>query len=168
MRYLTNFNMQYDILFKEFHIDMDKNNPGIKDILLTDNANIFKLEKARNALSLEYSRLHAILLNIDLDAQILKKVIGVSDTKPYLIDSLIGTYKTGSSITIYTPVVYMKMINLSLSIVPDTVDVNELSQRISQLIDMIEEIDLVLVNLTARGEIIANVSDKIKQMNRLN
>lgn len=168
MRYLTNFDMQYNIIFKELYIDMHKDEPGIKDILLTDKANIFKLDKARNALSLEYSRLHAILLNIDPDAQILKKVIGLPEPKLYLIDSLIGTYKTGSAITIYTPVVYMRMINFSLSIVPDTSDVNELSQRISQLIDMIEEIDLVLVNLAIRGEVIADVSNKIKEMNRLN
>lgn len=168
MRYLTNFDMQYNIIFKEFYIDMNKDESGVKDILLTDKANIFKLDKARNALSLEYSRLHAILLNIDPDAQILKKVIGLPEPKLYLIDSLIGTYKTGSSITIYTPVVYMRMINFSLSIVPDTSDVDELSQRISQLIDMIEEIDLVLVNLAIRGEVIADVSNKIKEMNRLN
>lgn len=168
MRYLTHFNMQYNIIFKEFHIDMNKTDSGIKDILLTDKANIFKLDKARNALSLEYSRLHEILLNIDPDAQILKKVIGLPEPKLYLIDSLIGTYKTGSSITIYTPVVYMRMINFSLSIVSDTSDVNELSQRISQLIDMIEEIDLVLANLAIRGEVIADVSTKIKEMNRLN
>lgn len=168
MRYLTNFDMQYNIIFKELYIDMNKDEPGIKDILLTDKANIFKLDKARNALSLEYSRLHAILLNIDPDVQILKKVIGVPEPQLYLIDSLIGTYKTGSGITIYTPVVYMRMINFSLSIVPDTSDVNELSQRISQLIDMIEEIDLVLVNLAIRGEVITDVSNKIKEMNRLN
>lgn len=168
MRYLTHFNMQYNIIFKNFCIDMNKDDPGIRDFLLTDKANIFKLDKARNALSLEYSRLHAILLNIDPDAQILKKVIGLPEPKLYLIDSLIGTYKTGSSITIYTPVVYMRMINFSLSIVPDTSDVNELSQRISQLIDMIEEIDLVLANLAIRGEVIADVSNKIKEMNRLN